>query len=219
MITAKNILRKWYIILIFAVLGASALYFEKGVLHPGVPQSGDMFFSRVVQFEEVPVFISRESGQEIDITKSANVWGNLSDFSSTLASDFQIKQINRNWGSLKDAEKIKWVGKHFKVSNIGPGTYELIMQFSKSDPKNQKYIMDHSAELMNAYAQYVQGTASALTPNTQLKTLKDYQAIDKTVTTQDAVLKKYVISGFVLGALVGFAIVLVFLKRAERRRN
>ena len=58
---AKEILRKWYVILICAVLCAGGLYIEKEKIHPGVPASGDMTYIRVVQFGEVPML----SGQEI----------------------------------------------------------------------------------------------------------------------------------------------------------
>ena len=85
---AKEILRKWYVILICAVLCAGGLYIEKEKIHPGVPASGDMTYIRVVRFGEVPML----SGQEIVVDKGLYVWPNLTKLKAQLESSFNMSK-------------------------------------------------------------------------------------------------------------------------------
>ena len=101
------------------------------------------------------------------------------------------------------------MGEHFRVQKIGPGLYELIVQFNKNDAKDSQYIKEHEVKLMDTYMAYVSQTAKLVTDDTSLTVLKEVQKINEDqVTSKNAIIKKYAIIGFVLGALVGIVIIL-----------
>lgn len=207
----QSIIKKWYVILICAIVCASGLYFEKSQIHTVVPQTGDMTYIRVVHFNTVPVFTANQTSTEIDVTNLMKAWSNLTELNSQIEANFDMSKMNAEWDKTADSQKMKWLGEHFRVQNMGPGLYELIIQFTKQDAKDSQYIKENSADLMDAYEAYFSKSAALVTNDTSLKTVKEIQNINEDkVVSKENIEKKYAVIGFILGALVGVVIVMAW---------
>lgn len=203
----KEIIRKWYVIMICAVLCAGGVYLEKEMMHPGIPASGDMTYIRVVQFEDVPMMAE----QEIVVDKGLYAWPNLSKLKDQLESSFNMSKLNSDWGVMKTSKQFSWEGEHFGSTKIGPGTYELKVSFSKIDRKDEAYIRDNSDKLLDIYESYFQKVAAVNIPNVELKTIDYYSLIENDFnSSREGIGKKYAIIGFVLGGMLGVALVTVW---------
>lgn len=209
---AKEILRKWYVILICAVLCAGGLYIEKEKIHPGVPASGDMTYIRVVQFGEVPML----SGQEIVVDKGLYAWPNLTKLKAQLESSFNMSKLDSGWEVMKTSKKFSWEEEHFRANKISPGTYELIVTFSKRDGKDEAYIEENAGRLLDIYESYFQKVAAVNIPNVELKTIDHYNLIENDFTSsREGIGKKYAIIGFVLGGMLGVVLVSVWIAKKK----
>lgn len=208
----KEIIRKWYVIMICAVLCAGGVYLEKEMMHPGIPASGDMTYIRVVQFEDVPMMAE----QEIVVDKGLYAWPNLSKLKDQLESSFNMSKLNSDWGVMKTSKQFSWEGEHFGATKIGPGTYELKVSFSKIDRKDEAYIRDNSDKLLDIYESYFQKVAAVNIPNVELKTIDYYSLIENDFnSSREGIGKKYAIIGFVLGGMLGVALVTVWIAKKK----
>lgn len=207
----RVLLKKWYIILICALLCAGGLYIEKNQVTNVIPQSGDMTYIRVVKFESVPIFAENQTSKEINLTNLMCAWSNLVDLETQLVNNFDMTKLNANWEKNSDSQNLKWLGEHFRVQNMGPGLYELIIQFNKKDGKNSQYIKENHALLMDLYQSYFTNTTQMVAVNTKVDTLKEIEKVDEeNVISKENVAKKYAVIGFILGSLLGVVIVMVW---------
>jgi hypothetical protein len=212
----QQIVKKWYVILICAVLCSGGLYFEKKQIHTVIPETGDMTYIRVIKFDKVPVFTSNQSSKEIDMTNLVKSWSNLTELELKLKNDFKMRGLNVGWDNIGNSQKKIWLGEHFRVQNMGPGLYELIIQFPKKDAKDSQYIKDNSDKLMDTYQDYFIESAKMVTTDTNISTIKEIQTIDEDkVATSATVEKKYAIIGFILGIFIGIVIIMVW----DTRKN
>lgn len=216
----QSIIKKWYVILICAIVCAGGLCFEKSQIHTVVPQTGDMTYIRVVRFNTVPVFTANQTSTEIDLTHLMRAWSNLTELDSQIEENFDVSKMNANWNTVSDSQKVKWLGEHFRVQNMGPGLYELIIQFTKQDAKDSQYIKENSIALMDLYENYFSKTSTLVTKDTSLNTVKEIQNINEDkVVSKENIEKKYAIIGFILGALVGVVIVMAWNARKHLVRH
>lgn len=208
----KEIIRKWYVIMICAVLCAGGAYLEKEMMHPGIPASGDMTYIRVVQFEDVPMM----ADQEIVVDKGLYAWPNLTKLKDQLESSFNMNKLDSGWEVMKTSKKFSWEGGHFRANKISLGTYELIVSFSKMDGKDDAYIRDNSDKLLDIYESYFQKVAAVNIPNVELKTIDYYSLIENDFnSSREGIGKKYAIIGFVLGGMLGVALVTVWIAKKK----
>lgn len=213
--TIRMIIKKWYVILLCAVIAAAGLYIEKSRVSPVVPQSGDMTYVRVVKFTNVPVSVTNQTTTEIDLTQIAGSWTNLADFIEDLDADYDMKKVNTQWETLPSSQKLTWMNDHFKIQKIGPGMYELALQFAKKDPKDADYLEDNHVKLLDSYEDYFKTAAAMVTSDTNMTTVKEAQLVDDNSmeAAPAKIEKKYAVIGFVLGALVGVVIVMAWNQR------
>lgn len=211
MMGLMSIAKKWYVILICAVLCALGLYFEKSRVQPPVPQSGDMTYIRIVKFDVIPSYVVQHTGNEFVVENLVKVWPNLSDLTNELETNFEMNRLNIRWDNLSQSQRYKWLNTHFNINRVGPGTYELTLRFSKNDPKDFDYIQDNQENLLDVYTQYIQQTTAEVVDNTKLTTVKGYQLVENAdAPTQAGIEKKYAAIGFVLGGLAGVIIVMAW---------
>lgn len=210
----KMIAKKWYVIFICAIVCSGGLYFEKSRVAPIVPQTGDMTYIRVVKFDKIPTFTVSQTSTEIDLTNLMKSWSNLIALQNNIEEKMVMKKFNPEWFQTADSQKIKWMSEHFRIQHLGPGLYELIIQFTKKDAKDSQYVEENHDLLMDTYMSSFKQSASIITDNTDLTIVQETQHIDvsKNVTKTDSE-KKYAIIGFVLGALVGLVLVVVWTGR------
>lgn len=213
----QTIIKKWYVILICAVVCAGGMYFEKGRANTIVPQTGDMTYIRVVKFNIVPSITINQTSEEIDLTNLMKAWSNQINLESQLESAYDMDKMNPKWDTTAESQKMDWLGTHFRIQNMGPGLYELIIQFSKQDAKDSKYIKDNNQSLMDTYETHFIKTAGMVTDDTKVITIKEVQRLDEAnVVPVATIQKKYAIIGLVLGTLLGIVIVMILDARTKK---
>ncbi len=212
----REVLKKWYVILLCAALGAGALYYEKGIAQPPVPESGDMFFIRIIQLDEIPTLGDASYGNEIDVARIMYTWPNMADFLSRLEERFEMKRMHAEWDTMKADQKFKWDADHFILQHVGPGMYEFTARFPQKDPKDGAYVWGNGDRLLDSYQEYFQEKATMLISNSNLRVLKNYSVVDENkAVDRSQISKKYGIIGFVLGGMVGLAAVTAWISRKK----
>lgn len=207
----KTIIKKWYVILICAVLCASGLYFEKSMVVPAVPQTGDITYIRIAKFNKIPTETLNETNTEINMDKLVKAWPNLSILAKKMEDNFDMQRLNPKWGDMAQSKKIDWLADHYRINWVGPGMYELIFQMKKDEIKDVEYIKENHEKLIEEYENYFQESADMVTNDTNLTTVKYFELVDdEGMPTAQQIEKKYAVIGFVLGALVGLVIVMVW---------
>ena len=86
----KAVIKKWYVILLCAILCAGGLYFEKSRVNTVIPQTGNMTYVRVVRFDTVPVLIGYQTSTEINMMNLSKSWPYLSDLETQLETEFSM---------------------------------------------------------------------------------------------------------------------------------
>lgn len=207
----NSIIKKWYVIFLCALLGAGGLYFEKKQVVPAIPQTGDMTYIRVVKFEQIPTETLMGTSTEIRMNALVNAWPNLSSLTTRMDNHVEMQKLNPKWTDLAQSQKFKWLTGHFRVNWIGPGMYELIFSMKKNEAKDADYIKANHENLIGEYEDYFKESAGIVTNDTSLTIVKNFELIEEaSIPTAPQVEKKYGIIGFVLGALVGVVIVMVW---------
>ncbi len=212
----REVLKRWYVILLCAVLGAVALYYEKGIAQPPVPESGEMVFIRIMQLDEIPMLGDASYGNEIDVVRIMYTWPNMADFLSRLEEQYEMKKLHAEWDTMKTEQKLKWDSDHFILEHVGPGTYEITAKFPQKDPKDGAYVRENGDRLLDSYQEYFQEKATTVISNGNLRVLKNYSVVDGNKTVdRGQISKKYGIIGFVLGGMVGLAAVTAWVSRRK----
>lgn len=216
----KAVIKKWYVILICAVLFAGGLYYEKSRVVPAVAQTGDMTYIRVVKFEQVPTETLNETSMEIMMNNPVKAWSNLEVLSRKMDDNIDMEKLNSKWGVMVQSQKFNWLNGHFRIAWTGPGMYELIFQMKKDEVKDAEYIKENHEKILGEYEDYFQEAAGTVTNDTNLTTVKNFELVeDADMPTTQQVEKKYAVIGFVLGALVGVVIVMVWDARKRIARQ
>lgn len=204
-------LSKWYVVLICALITSGLLYVEKSKVNPSVQQTGDIIFTRTVKFNKVPTFTEGQTTTEINLSKIMKMASSQEYMIKMLEDNFRTSKLDKSLDKMSNLNKLIWVDKHFYVEKVGPGVYELVMKYSRNDPKDAEYIIDNSTALIETYEKAFQESAKMLTPDTSFAEIKKYDIIENISTnTESNINKKYAIVGFVLGALIGIVIVMVW---------
>lgn len=210
----QAIIKKWYVVLICAMLCAGGLYYEKSRVVPAIPQTGDITFIRVVKFNQIPLVNLNDTYSEIKMDPLVKTWFNLSELTKQMDSQMDMKKLNPKWSELPESKKFEWLNDHYRINRIGPGMYELIFQIKRNVAKDQKYIEDNRVQVLDVYEGFFQKTARMVTSDTSLTRVKEFELVESAGTPSlKQVNYKYAIIGAVLGTLVGVVIVMVWNAR------
>lgn len=209
----RTIIKRWYIILICAFLCAGGVYYEKSRVSPFILQTGDMTYIRIVKFDQIPVETLQETSVEIKMDSLVRAWPNLSMLSKKMDDSINIdmKRLNPKWQETEQSRKFGWLSEHFRINWVGPGMYELIFQIKKDEAKDAEYIRENHEKLIEEYQAYFRESAGMVINDTNLTTVKEFELVeDSGMPTTQQIEKKYAIIGFILGALVGIVIIMVW---------
>lgn len=212
----KYVIKHWYVVLLFAIVGAVALYVEKAQVAPSVAVNGNLLYTRIVKFEPVPYVSYGGEAKEIDVTGVITSWRAAHTFFSDMENNVDIEKICIGWGNLNLNERMNWVEKHVRFIKIGPGLYELEIRLAATDGKDTAYVEENYEKMMDSYVETVRKTANPIINNSQIKVVDTFNLADtRQEVTQAGLQKKYIIVGFVLGGLVGMAILALLSLRAR----
>lgn len=207
----RVLIKKWYVIVICAILCSGGLYYEKSKVVPIIPQTGDIKYIRIVKFHEVPLETLKDTSVEIKMDALVKAWPNLSMLTRGIDDRLDMQKLNPKWKNMTQSQKFYWVEEHFRSNWVGPGMYELIFEMKKEEVKDAEYIKKNHEKLIGEYEDYFRKSAGMVTNDTNLTTVKNFELIEEAgMPTAQQIEKKYAAIGFVLGALVGVVIVMVW---------
>ena len=212
----KYILKKWYIVLLCALIGAGVLYIEKAKVAPSVAVNGNLLYTRVVKVEPVPYVTYGGTSKEIDLLGISSSWRAANTFANDLENNLDMEKLCIGWKNLNKTDRMNWIGRHVRIINVGPGLYEMEMQFAETDGKDTTYIEENSAKLMDSFLETFIKTASPLMGDSKMMVIDNFNLSDtRQEVTQAGLQKKYIIVGLVLGALAGAAILALLSLRVK----
>ncbi len=212
----KYILKKWYIVLLCAIVGTGALYVEKSKVAPSVAVNGNLLYTRVVKVEPVPYATFGDTAQELNLANLLVSWRGINTLSADFEKNIDIDKLCVGWGNLNLTDRINWVSRHVQFLHVGPGLYELELQLAATDAKDTAYVKENSAKIMDSYVETVNKTAASVVGNSKLQVVDDFKIEDtRQEVTQAGLQKKYLIVGFVLGALAGMAVLALLSLRVK----
>jgi len=223
----KFILKRWYVVLVIALLLSGGLYIEKSKVLPTVPQSGFMSYTAIAKLESSSnsnSLVSNAQGNitEVTIIPIIRTWGNEQKFIDATSEQYDYLKLNKNWPNIKDnKDRFKWLNEHFIINYLGNNIYEFTLAFKAEDLKDSQYIEENGPKLLVDYIDYAGTNSSLIYPGAKFSIIETHQFIDqKEVVTPGTLAKKYAIIGFIVGALVGIAILCVlFLRKNKLNHN
>ena len=214
------ILRRWFVVLICAAIGAGALYVEKTQVAPSSPVNGDLLYARLVRLDpmpeqELPAGMIPQEG--LSSPNALLTWRAQESMMADLGNAMDIGKLCTEWGTLKLSDRITWVNTHIHIIHMGQGMYEMEVQFRSTDAKDADYIREHAGLMMDTLAASAERILAPHTNGARLVTVDSFSLeSDGADVTQRDLSKKYAIIGFVLGALIGMAVLAVLsLRRKE----
>ncbi|MBQ9406325.1 MAG: hypothetical protein IJU37_06245 [Desulfovibrio sp.] len=210
----NHMLKKWYVVLLCALVGAGLLYVEKAQIAPSVEMTGTQTYARLVRLEPLPTVKLGETTQEIVLMDVIGAKRTFINFIEKMEAQFDMEKLCKGWHNFKQQEKFAWVARHVGVRHTAAGWYEFELEFSSSDAKDAVYVAENHDRMMSALVTAIEETASEITGGAHMVTVSDYDlSRTQEVATQGGIRKKYVVVGFVLGALAGAAVLAVLSLR------
>lgn len=214
----SDIRKKWYIILICALIGGLSLYIEKSVNHI-VPSVGKIIYGDVIKLnKQYPIYINGENIEVFpDMEKMNNLWIIQNEFIDRISSKYDFSLLGVKFDKLDNQQRIDWVNKHFRVHNLGNGNYFVELQFLSQDAYNSNYVENVQSKLLADYVESMQTILSFEILNPQFKIVDSKQFIVKSKEDDASSIRfKYAVVGFILGAVVGTTVILVV---SSKRRD
>lgn len=203
----RILLKKWYVVVLCAALGAVGMYVEKGVVRPPVAQGGDAYFTAVAVLSPVPLAHLDGAVKENTLNYPLQMWSNKQKFLEKTEPNFDYEKFCKGWSKRTETSKYKWIDSHFITKAFGDGRYEFTLRFTRNEPKNDDYIEANGQALLSEYVHFSEKVASVYVANPKVTLVDQYQLFeDKNQVQPEQLELKYVIIGTVLGALLGVAL-------------
>ena len=214
----RLVLKRWYVVLLCALIGAGGLYFEKSSVAPSVAVQGDMLISRIVRVEPVPYVEFGSTAEEINLTKACTTWRTAYSLVETWENDLEMEKICAGWPRLGLMDRVKWFSRHVQVNKLGPGIYEFDMNLAESDAKDAEYVQEHKTQMLDGLTKVISKVTAPYIGESHWTKVEDFDMVNlREKATQGGLQKKYAVVGFVLGALAGIAILSVLALRKEKQ--
>lgn len=226
------IIKKWYIVLICAVIGAGALFVEKSIVSPVIADTirqNDIYYTAVIHFTNpIPkTAISsdernpeKENGIEHEVTIKYPIlmFSNKQKFLDQTESAFDYEKLSKDWSKKSVTEKFDWMGHHLEANYFAPGTYEVVFKIPAMEAKDDEYIREIGDQYLDAYMNYVKECSRLVYDNPEFVVTDRYNLFshkENDMATVQSVKKKYAAAGFVLGGFLGTAVLAVLSLRKK----
>lgn len=203
--------KKWWIVLLCAILGGLALAGERYFFAPRiVVQSGNIHMEKMIKVTEVEDtardILSAYSRGYGDILLS---YGELYQFQKETESDFQYEKFNANWPNMREEERLNWLQKRLFVNRFIGGVYQFIFVLKPDDAKDDSYAREKAESYLDRFVSYGKSRITFINEGSSFQEM-DHLALlpEERVATRNAVYAKYGAAGVILGALVGVCLVI-----------
>lgn len=209
--------KRWYIILICAVLCSGGLVVEKTYFSPVLPQTDTMHFMKIVKFaDEAKVYSERNDLKVVTIIPVIHMWGNEDKFLKLSQNEFDYEKFCKGWNKKKTAEKLQWLNQHVTTNYMGAGIYEFVFAFSAHDAKDSDYIIENGERYLAAYVEYAKDVSSIIIDSSNAQEIDKFSLYEpKNNVNKTDIIIKYAIIGAFLGILVGIVLVASFPLKKE----
>lgn len=214
----RLVLKRWYVVLLCALIGAGGLYYEKSSVAPSVAVQGDMLISRIVRVEPVPYAEFGGTADEIDLSKAFASWRTAYSLIEVWESDLEMEKVCAGWHRLGVMDRVKWFSRHLQFIKLGPGIYEFDMNLAETDAKDAGYVQEHKAQMLDGLSKVIAKVSAPYIGDAHWTKVEDFDMVNlREKATQGGLQKKYAVVGFVLGALAGIAILSVLALRKGKQ--
>ena len=214
----RSVLRRWYVVLLCALMGAGGLYVEKSDVAPSVAVQGDVLISRIVKVDPVPYAEFGNTAEEIDLTEGFETWRTAYTLMEVWENDLEMEKVCAGWYRLGVMDRVKWFSRHLKFIKLGPGIYEFDMNLAETDAKDTAYVQEHKEQMLDGLAKVISEVSAPYIGEAHWTKVEDFDMVNlREKATQGGLQKKYAVVGFVLGALAGIAILSVLALRKEKQ--
>lgn len=203
----QTIKKRWYVIIICAILGALTIFLEKQYINPLYLKKGTLTWSRQIQISPVPVENVGVTSKEIQFDKLAYVMTNNVKLLNQLDSNLDMSKVNAQWNLLSNHEKYKWLRKHFSIEYLSPGVYELVFSIQDFEARDNQYFQDNSLIIMNTYNDYISSIVRKYNRKANVNIINDVKIEDFKNVMKKQATTKYILIGMCLGGVIGLILV------------
>lgn len=130
----------------------------------------------------------------------------LGSFIEETEEKFDYSKLAPGWGTKTNLQKISWVDKHIIVSYYGAGRIEIQLSIKQNDPMDLEYVTSQGEHYLDTFIDYANRKDS-------FGAYRIIASIDlipeKNVISNNKVIIKYGIIGFILGVVGMTTIILI----------
>lgn len=130
----------------------------------------------------------------------------LGSFIEETEEKFDYNKLVPGWNKKTNLQKVSWIDKHIIVSYYGAGRIEIQLSIKQSEPMDLNYVSSHGEHFLNSFI-YFADKKDAFGPYTVITSVDLIP--EKNITSNNKVVIKYGIIGFVLGVVGMTTIILV----------
>lgn len=130
----------------------------------------------------------------------------LGSFIEETEEKFDYNKLAPGWNKKTNLQKVSWIDKHIIVSYYGAGRIEIQLSIKQSEPMDLNYVSSHGEHFLDSFI-YFADKKDALGPYTVITSVDLIP--EKNITSNNKVVIKYGIIGFVLGVVGMTTIILV----------
>lgn len=130
----------------------------------------------------------------------------LGSFIEETEEKFDYNKLAPGWNKKTNLQKVSWIDKHIIVSYYGAGRIEIQLSIKQSEPMDLNYVSSHGEHFLDSFI-YFADKKDALGPYTVITSVDLIP--EKNITSNNKVVIKYGMIGFVLGVVGMTTIILV----------
>lgn len=203
---------RWKLVLLIAILAAAALVGEKALTKAPLAKSTSVYIEQQVhiRYEGVQPGTAKYEGL-------FSSYGNLLAFLRQSEQTFDYTKFQPGWNDMDEETKCKWLKKHLVVYDVTPGIVGAAFYVGQNEWKDAAYARENSERFLETFLRFNEELLQQFDPSVTFELQEPIELSPKEIAvSRSSFLAKYAVIGFVLGALAGIFIVLVF---AVRKRH
>lgn len=214
--------RRWWVIVLCAVLVAGALGGEKAFFGDSITKSGLYFAEQSVLVtypEGEGTFVHPANGSGGSMPGGSKYFTSFSMYDAFLqemGDRYDFDKLEAGWNTMSKEQRLIWLQKHLLVG--GEGNAEVFTLYLPSSVrKDDDYLKEHGKAILGDYIAFTKGRLELAGLHPTYTQTTDLEALPEvTQVSKKRILAKYGAVGAFLGALLGAFILLVNAMRKSR---
>lgn len=208
--------KRFFVVLAFGLVFAIGLSIEKIFFTNFIIKSGDFLFTRIVSINEVSKSDTKIYS-EFHYGRLMNTYPVIKEFQEYSKSKYDFGKFDATWNNKTEQDRYKWQQNHIYINEIGNNIYEICIHFGKNDYKDYEYTKNNANQLLTDYIIFSNRLFNEMGLNMKTEEYHNFSMYpQEIILNKRLIVIKYFIIGFLLGSLLGMAILLV---KYNRNRN